>query len=151
MMVPIFTALTTETLGGDGEAHRRWSEGRSERGASKAKHRRPDFCLGSFFFPRAWGSSGLGQELDDFPIFPYHHRNAHESMFLGGFFHGPLHDFGDFLNALMGGFHGRSRCGEIFRNVPWFSIWTPRVVFEKTGVGGQVDASKRKNSSASAK
>lgn len=109
------------------------------------------FCLGSFFFPRAWGSGGLGQKLDDFPIFPYHHRNAHESVLLGGFFHGPLHDIGDFLNALMGGFHGRLRCGEIFRNVPGFSIWTPTVVFEKTGVGGQVDASKRKSSSVIAK
>ena len=68
----------------------------------------------AFFFQKVDGgrkmvSAWLGQKLDDFPIFPYHHRNAHESMFLGGFFHGPLHDFGDFLNALMGGFHGRWR------------------------------------------
>jgi hypothetical protein len=34
-------ALTTETPGGVEEAHRRWPEGRSERGASKAKHRPP--------------------------------------------------------------------------------------------------------------
>jgi hypothetical protein len=72
-------------------------------------------------------------------------------VLLGGFFYGPLHDFRDFLNALMGGFHDRLRCGEIFRNVPGFSIWTPTVVFEKTGVGGQVDASKRKSSSVIAK
>jgi len=109
------------------------------------------FFLGSFFLPRAWSSSGLGQELDDFPIFPNGHWNPHESVFLGGFLNGPLHDFGDFLNALVGGFHGWSRYGEIFRNVPGFSIWTPTIAFEKTGVGGQVDASKRKNSSASAK
>jgi hypothetical protein len=30
-------------------------------------------------------------------------------VLLGGFFYGPLHDFRDFLNALMGGFHGRLR------------------------------------------
>jgi hypothetical protein len=108
-------------------------------------------CFGSFFFPWAWGSGGLGQELDNFPIFPNGHRNPHESVLLGGFFHGPLHDFGDFLDALVGGFHGRLRCGKIFRNVPGFSIWTPTVIFEKTGVGGQVDASKRKNSSVIAK
>jgi hypothetical protein len=35
------TAATTEPLGGGEEAHRRWPEGRSERGASKAKHRPP--------------------------------------------------------------------------------------------------------------
>jgi hypothetical protein len=72
-------------------------------------------------------------------------------VLLGGFLHGPLHDFGNFLDALVSGFHGRSRCGEIFRNVTGFSIWTPTIVFEKTGVGGQVDASNRKNSSAMAK
>jgi len=35
------TALTTKPPGGGEEAHRRWPEGRSERGASKAKHRPP--------------------------------------------------------------------------------------------------------------
>ena len=36
-------ALTTETQGGGEEAHRRWPEGHSERGASKAKQRPPIF------------------------------------------------------------------------------------------------------------
>jgi hypothetical protein len=40
-------APTTETLGGVEEAHRRWPEGRSERGASKAKHRPPSFSMGA--------------------------------------------------------------------------------------------------------
>ena len=35
------TALTTKLPGGGEEAHRRWPEGRSERGASKAKQRPP--------------------------------------------------------------------------------------------------------------
>ena len=35
------TALTTKPPGGGEEAHRRWPEGRSERGASKAKQRPP--------------------------------------------------------------------------------------------------------------
>ena len=35
------TALTTKPLGGGEEAHRRWPEGRSEQGASKAKQRPP--------------------------------------------------------------------------------------------------------------
>jgi hypothetical protein len=39
--LPQMWALTTETPGGVEEAHRRWPEGRSERGASKAKHRPP--------------------------------------------------------------------------------------------------------------
>jgi hypothetical protein len=38
---PQMWALTTEPPGGVEEAHRRWPEGRSERGASKAKHRPP--------------------------------------------------------------------------------------------------------------
>ena len=134
-----------------GEAHRRWPEERSKRGASKATECPPDFCLGSFFFLRAWGSGGFRQELDDFPVFPNGHRNAHEPVLLGGFLDGPIHDFGNFLDALVGGFHDRSICGEIFRNVMEFSIWKPPIVFEKTGFGGQVDASKRKNSSAIAK
>ena len=56
-----------------------------------------------------WFEGGFGQELDDFPIFPNDHRNAHEAVLLGGFLHGPLHDFGNFLDALVSGFHGRSR------------------------------------------
>jgi len=35
------TALTTKPPGGGEEAHRRWPEGRSERGASKAKQHPP--------------------------------------------------------------------------------------------------------------
>ena len=64
-----------------------------------------------------WFAGGFGQELDDFPVFPNDHRNAHEPVLLGGFLHGPLHNFGNFLDALVSGFHGRSRCGEIFQNV----------------------------------
>ena len=109
------------------------------------------FCLGSFFFLRAWDSGGFRQELDDFPVFPNGHRNAHETMLLSGFLDSPIHDLGNFLDALVSGFHDRSICGEIFRNVMEFSIWKPPIVFEKTGFGGQVDASKRKNSSAIAK
>ena len=40
-VAPEVWALTTETLGGGEEAHRRWPKGRSERGARKAKHRPP--------------------------------------------------------------------------------------------------------------
>ena len=58
---------------------------------------------------RRGGTGGLWQEFDDFPVFPDNHRNAHETVFLGGFLHGPLHDFGNFLNALVCGFHGGSR------------------------------------------
>jgi hypothetical protein len=38
---PTVTAATTEALGSGEEAHRRWPKGRSEQGASKAKHRPP--------------------------------------------------------------------------------------------------------------
>lgn len=58
---------------------------------------------------RRGSTGGLWQEFDDFPVFPDNHRNAHETVFLGGFLHGPLHDFGNFLNALVCGFHGGSR------------------------------------------
>ena len=57
----------------------------------------------------AWFARGFGQELDDLPVFPNGHWNAHEPVLLGGFLHGTLHDSGNFLDALVSGFHGRSR------------------------------------------
>ena len=65
------TALTTKPPGGGEEAHRRWLEGRSERGASKAKQRSPwrdDLCVvrlsqaslrGAGFFTSGNGSSSV--------------------------------------------------------------------------------------------
>jgi hypothetical protein len=60
--------LTTETSGGGEKAHRRWPKGRSERGASKAKHR-PPRIRGDSVYSRAvflCASAPLREELDEF-------------------------------------------------------------------------------------
>jgi len=46
------TALTTKPPGGGEEAHRRWPEGRSEWGASKAKQRPPSRKIMFDFIPK---------------------------------------------------------------------------------------------------
>ena len=60
---PQMWALTTETPGGVEEAHRRWPEGRSERGLSKAKHGPPDVFRG--VLPRRpWSKNGSVEDAE---------------------------------------------------------------------------------------
>jgi len=54
-----YTALTTKPPGGGEEAHRRWPEGRSERGASKAKQRPPSRNIMFDFIPKKFSNLGL--------------------------------------------------------------------------------------------